>query len=144
MDNVNDHKGGMKVIAYLVSLLILLAILFGVWSVWSGMYETMITIDKKTYQAVFLTNDQVYFGKLENLGPNYLLLNDVYYMQIQDEDPSKGLKDSGAQVTLIRLGNEVHQPEPSMVISRDQVLYYENLKSNSRVIDSIEEDKGIN
>jgi hypothetical protein len=38
---------------------------------------------------------------------------------------------------LIKLGNEVHGPEDSMVIERSQVLFFENLKNDGKVVDSI-------
>lgn len=34
---------------------------------------------------------------------------------------------------LIKRGEEVHGPEDAMIINRDQVLYYENLKPSSKV-----------
>src|SRR5688500_17787624 len=36
------------------------------------------TIDGSRYQAVFFTNGQVYFGKLENLNGSYFKLTDIF------------------------------------------------------------------
>src|SRR3989344_4528142 len=33
------------------------------------------------YQAVFLTNGQVYFGKLSDVNSAYVSLQDIYYLQ---------------------------------------------------------------
>lgn len=100
------------------------------------------------YQAVFFTNGQVYFGKLSSEGRDYLKLTDVYYLQnqeaVSDETDSENPQDAGttqSNTTLIKLGEEVHGPEDAMIISREQVLFYENLKSDGRLAQSIEEYK---
>lgn len=100
------------------------------------------------YQAVFFTNGQVYFGKLTSESGEYLKLTDVYYLQSQetvaDESESENPQDAGttqSNTTLVKLGDEIHGPEDAMIISREQVLFYENLKSDSRVAESISEYK---
>lgn len=100
-------------------------------------------IDNKKYQAVFFTNGQVYFGKLAPLNETYLKLTDIFYLQSQstDEDgsdnPQNTAANSQADVQLIKLGDEVHGPDDQMVISRDQVMFYENLKADGKVSQSI-------
>jgi hypothetical protein len=39
------------------------------------------TIDPNKYYAVLLSNNFVYFGKLEGLGSEYPVLREVYYIQ---------------------------------------------------------------
>jgi hypothetical protein len=95
-------------------------------------------IDKSKYQAVFLTSGQVYFGKLQNSNGDYLTLTNVFYLQAKTDSTNasnlqKTSPDSNSGVELIKLGNEVHGPEDKMVISHNQVLFYENLKSDGRV-----------
>lgn len=98
-------------------------------------------IDRSKYQAVFLTSGQVYFGKLENSNGDYLRLTDVFYLQTKTASGTDSIQNASADennVELIKLGSEIHGPEDEMVISRDQVLFYENLKSDGRVSQSIE------
>lgn len=98
-------------------------------------------IDGSKYQAVFFTNGQVYFGKLQNLNGEYFKLTDVFYLQTQSNDNSKNPQDANAQdannMQLVKLGNEIHGPEDEMVISKKQVLFFENLKKDGKVSDSI-------
>lgn len=99
------------------------------------------TIDSSKYQAVFLTNGQVYFGKLHRTGDYYKLTN-VYYLQAsQSSDGSSNNPQQAATansgVQLIKLGNEVHGPEDAMIIDKAQVLFFENLKNDGKVVDSI-------
>jgi hypothetical protein len=99
-------------------------------------------IDTSKYQAVFLTSGQVYFGKLQNSNGDYLTLTNVFYLQAKTDtstagNPQKASPSNANDVELIKLGNEIHGPEDKMVISHAQVLFYENLKSDGRVSQSI-------
>lgn len=99
------------------------------------------------YQAVFFTNGQVYFGKLQQKGDGYYRLTEVFYLQSPSqqgtddaENPQQASSDQNS-VQLIKLGSEIHGPEDEMIINRDQVLFYENLKSDGSVSQKIEEYK---
>ncbi len=101
-------------------------------------------IDGGKYQAVFLTNGQVYFGKLKDTNNDYMYLNDVYYIQAKSAGTSAGNpQDTGTQagVELVKLGNEVHGPVDEMTIRKEQVLFFENLKTDGQVAKTIAEDK---
>jgi hypothetical protein len=81
-------------------------------------------IDRNAYQAVFVTNGATYFGKLEPQGDNWFLLSDVFYLSVSDQ--------SGTQ--LIKRGSEAQGPKEPMIISREQVLFIENLKDDSDIV----------
>ena len=86
-------------------------------------------IDQNTYQAVFLTNEQIYFGHLKNINDEYLILFDVYYVKI-NEETGEGI--------LVGLGMiESHAPQNYMTINKDQILFWENLRPDSQVIKTI-------
>lgn len=108
-------------------------------------------IDGGKYQAVFFTNGQVYFGKLQQFNSEYMRLTDVFYLQTQaatgeDDDSKNPQQTSNDQngATLIKLGDEIHGPEDEMIISKDQVLFYENLKKDGKVSQSIDKYKNPN
>ena len=86
-------------------------------------------INSRDYQAVFLNNGQVYFGKLSAPGAGFYYLRHVYYLQSQASPQGTKL----TRPKLIKLGNEIHGPEDLMVINRSQVLYVENLKPTGQV-----------
>ncbi len=48
------------------------------------------------YQAVFLTNGQVYFGKLSSTAASYATLKDIYYLQVTTP-PIQGSQEGQAQ-----------------------------------------------
>lgn len=136
---------------FVVPIIIVVAVVVlavGGWFAWSKMQSSNSGIDSSKYQAVFFTNGQVYFGKLTGLNDDQMKLTDVFYLQTQasenSEKDSKNPQDSStdqSSVQLIKLGNEVHGPEDAMVISRDQVLFYENLKNDGKVATTIKQYK---
>lgn len=93
------------------------------------------------YQAVFLDNGQVFFGKLKNTKGEYLVLEGAYYTKKADvpEDATDEQKAAiEANVSLSKVGNEVYGPDTTMSIRSEQVLFWQNLKSDSKVGKAIE------
>lgn len=93
------------------------------------------------YDAVFLTNGQVYFGKLSDKGDKYITLKDIYYLQVNQALQSGTQTQSNQQpeLSLVKLGNELHGPVDEMQINRDQVLFFEMLKNDGKVAQAIAE-----
>lgn len=100
------------------------------------------------WQAVFLTNGQVYFGHLKDADRQYGTLEEVYYLQVQQPLQETAATTTGQmagvgqqagqqQLVLIKFGTELHGPEDKMVINRDHILFWEDLKSDSTVVRSI-------
>ncbi len=88
--------------------------------------------------AVFLTNGQVYFGKMSGENSRYLVLRDVYYLQVaQGTTGDKAVNAKDPQITLIKLGDELHGPTDEMRINREQILYVEGMKDQSKVAEAI-------
>lgn len=92
-------------------------------------------VPARVYQAVFLDNGQVYFGELTDRDDEFYTLTNVYYLQIR-QDPQAGEADS-EDVSLIKLGNEMHGPEDEMQINKEHILFIEDLKSDSKVSKAI-------
>lgn len=120
---------------------------------------------KSKYQAVFLTNGQIYFGQLSGFPGNSPVLKDVYYLRAQrslqpsaetgeeelaveskskeKEDKTKASPTPTAQpeLTLIKLGNELHGPMDEIQLNSDHILFVEDLKQDSRIVRAIEQFK---
>ena len=96
-------------------------------------------VKETNYQAVFLTNGQVYFGKVTNFSKSYVNLQDIYYLNSQDQTTQTENKDTGASFSLVKLGCELHGPTDQMVINRDQVTFWENLKTDGKVVAAIKQ-----
>lgn len=93
------------------------------------------------WMAVFLTNGQVYFGKMSNAGKQFVKLNDIYYLQLaqapQPEGQNTTQTQQQQQVSLVKLGNELHGPVDEMQINRDHILFYEEMKNEAKVVEAI-------
>jgi len=101
-------------------------------------------IDQGKYQAVFLTNGQVYFGKISNHLGDYIELNDIYYLQVkpvlqqgENSNQNQNPQNQQTELSLVKLGNELHGPLDRMMINKDQVVFVEDLKDDSKVTDAI-------
>lgn len=119
-------------------ILIIALIALGAWAL---SYFNLLPGDN-TYQAVFLNNGQVYFGKLSRVGSQYPVLEDIYYLQItQPLQPGDGTApntdNSQSNINLVKLGGELHGPEDEMRINRDSILFIEKLKGDSTVVQNI-------
>lgn len=106
--------------------------------------SSVLGTSTSAYQAVFLTNGQVYFGKLSNADSDYATLTDIYYLQVV-QPPLQGSQQTASsttggspQISLVKLGNELHGPMDQMHIARSQILFYEDLKSDGQVVKAIE------
>jgi hypothetical protein len=133
-------KGGSlyQTALVLVVVVAVVALLGVVWHVVSALTADS-AINSKEYQALFLTNGQVYFGKLSNVDSGYVKLTDIFYLQVQQQvQPSSSSSSSQSpQVSLAKLGGELHGPEDVMYVAHQQVLFWENLKPSGKVSQAI-------
>lgn len=89
--------------------------------------------NREAWQAVFLDNNQVYFGKIDSVSGDSFVLKNVFYLQSNEAD-----KSGNTTLNLIKLGSEFHGPTDEMVINKSNILFWENLKSDSKVVMTIE------
>jgi hypothetical protein len=95
------------------------------------------------YQAVFMDNGQVFFGKLSNGGGDYPLLKEVYYIGRQATPAVQASKDQASPEVkniLIKRGNEWHGPD-YMYINKQHIVVIEPVSPKSRVATLITEAK---
>ena len=92
-------------------------------------------VDTKKLQAVFLNTGQVYFGHISSLNNQYFVLNNIYYLQTASTDTTKAA--SSNNISLVKLGCELHRPSDTMIINRDQVTFWENLQSDGQVAKAV-------
>ena len=85
-----------------------------------------------SYQAVFLDNNQAYFGKLRSGKGDFLTLRDVYYLRVGTLQ-SAG-QNGSVELDLIKLGSEPHGPRDEMIINKAHVLFYQDLSESGQVM----------
>ncbi len=144
---VKQEKSKKRFLLPIIGLIIAVIVVVGGLFAWSKVQGGATAIDGSKYQAVFFTNGQVYFGKLKAFNGEYMKLTDIYYLQSQqssDAADSKNPQETSTDqndVQLIKLGDEIHGPEDEMIVSKNQMLFYENLKSDGKVAKSIDQFK---
>lgn len=149
------HSGNSKmpwiVLGVVVLVLVVVGFLFRDKLFKGGKQDGQVQgVSVSAYQAVFLTNGQVYFGKITESDDNYVTVTDIYYLQVV-QPPLQGQVPAGQeqpaagqaqpQISLVKLGQELHGPVDEMHISRSQILFYEDLKSDSQVVKAISDYK---
>ena len=96
-------------------------------------------VDGSKYQAVFLSNGQVYFGHIQSLNDKYVRVTDVYYLT---QSAANSSNNSANSYTLLQLGcQQIHYPTNQMLINHDQVTFWENLNDKGQVVTKINELK---
>ncbi len=88
-------------------------------------------------QAVFLNTGQVYFGNIQSINPQYLVLTNIFYLQTNNSNSSSSSSSSNNNVSLVKLGCELHAPYDQMVINMQQVTFWENLRSSGQVAKAV-------
>lgn len=99
-------------------------------------------VDTTKFQAVFLNGGQVYFGKIKQLNSKFLAIEDIYYLRVNQQiQPDGTTKTDNQNISLAKLGSELHGPDDRMVINQDQILFWENLKKDGQVVKAIDDYK---
>ncbi len=96
-------------------------------------------VNDNQYQAVFLNGGQVYFGKISELNTKYIALNNIYYLRVNQTVQPTANTSNPNDVSLVKLGCELHGPNDQMVINTDQVIFWENLKADGQVAKAVAE-----
>lgn len=147
MDNASDmdmpsgeyrkHRR-WKTVRLVILVAILLLLLY-----WLFYYTSLIPVQfmprfSNSFQAVFLSNGQVYFGKLYRQDSQFPVLRDVYYLQVtQPPQQLQPGQNPPTNINLVKLGSELHGPQDEMRINRDQILFVEDMKPDSKVATAI-------
>jgi len=132
------RNSGRLIISIISVVVILIIVGLAVWLV-PKLFNSAPAIDSSKYQAVQLTNGQAYFGKLSAINGDYFKLSDVYYIQ---QKASTDESDSSSSQQLVRLSDGTYGIEDNMVIPKNQILFYENLKDDGQVVQLMK--KGAN
>jgi hypothetical protein len=157
MDNINNASSQVSVpipapvkkkssgwIINLVIILIVVGIILYLVSTFTTL--NVLGLNKSAgsnaWKAVFLTNSQVYFGHTTNESSDPVILEDIYYLQVTQPLQQVGANQNPPnlnqpQLSLVKLGNELHGPEDQMRINREHILYIEDLKEAGRVVEAI-------
>ena len=116
----------------------ILIILFMIAGLLGGYYIFRVNkagADSSKKQAVFLTNGQIYFGEISRQDEEYVVLKNIYYLKNQE---SLATTEGKTNISLIKLGQELHGPQDIMYVNRDHILFYEEMRIDSKINQAIE------
>jgi hypothetical protein len=91
-------------------------------------------VDPTRWQAVFLSNDRVYFGHLRRGGGQFYELREAFFLQ----QGAAGEGEQAKPTQQVRpITEELQGPEQRMLIRRETVVLVENLRPDSPVVQAI-------
>ena len=133
-------------VKWAVIALVVAALAVSAWIFRPNEASVAATIDTGKYQAVFLSNGQVYFGRLSVVNSEFMKLTNVFYLERQltagtdtesetntNEQPTSG--DNNFQ--LLKYSDVLYGSEDAMIISKDDIIRFENLRSDGVVAKAI-------
>lgn len=118
-----------------VIVLLIIAVIFAIAFSAPKSQSGYVYSDK--LQAVFLNTGQVYFGNIKDINPQFLVLDNIYYLQTNNSNGSSSSSSSSNNVSLVKLGCELHAPYDQMVINMSEVTFWENLQSSGQVAKAV-------
>lgn len=119
--------------------LLILVVLLGI--AWAFTWNADNLKKEYKFKAVYLENDQVYYAKVVREDSQNIYLDDVYYIQVEQQ--TIPAQEEGADPTvvsvpvLVKRGQEIHQPTGWMQLNRDKVIAIEEIGSDSEVLKEI-------
>lgn len=114
-----------------IALVLVLATIAGIYA-YRHRNDQRIMSDR--YQVVYMLTGQIYFGKLQNTDGQYLTLKNVYVIQgAQGADAAK----TNSETNIVQVSRQVYGPDDSMAIRADQVQFWQNLRTDSKVAEAI-------
>lgn len=148
----NTKKKGGKIFLFTLILIIVLVVAGFLVDRYTSLNLLGSSTDEMTleddYNAVFLSNGQVYFGAITKQNDDYTYLKDIYYLQVanglqQDvnTDTTGTANTDQSKLTLVKLGNELHGPKDYMKINNQHIVFIEDLKVDGRVVEAIKQYK---
>ncbi len=87
------------------------------------------SVDSNKIQAVYLSNNLMYFGHLKEVNRSYVAIEGPYYIQQQ----TAGSQDKQQGLNLVKIEQELQRPENKIFIPKSQILFWENLKAESPI-----------
>ncbi len=125
---------GTNVLLFVVALLVAAV----VWFIYASSPASQAKyVDRSKLQAVFLNTGQVYFGNVQALNKDYLVLTNVYYLQSSSSSTSTTQSTQNQNVSLVKLGCELHMPYDRMVVNTTEITFWENLQSDGQVAKAV-------
>jgi len=134
--NTNNGKA-ILVFTILIFVLVLLFISTSFWQNGTIRNTVQLLKFKNSYQVIFLNNGQAYFGNITEITNKYIILKDPYFIKVQQKQIEDEDQTTQPEIKLLSIKDEFHSPKDYMLIEKSGVLFIEELKDSSQIIDII-------
>lgn len=106
----------------------------------SGSEKNTPQIQKNTsWYMIKLANGEIYYGQSSDIKSDPVVIRNVYY----DYDQGKGKETNDAgSLRLVKKGKESYGPSGTMNVVRSQILFFDELSPESKVLKAILEYEG--
>lgn len=95
-------------------------------------------INSDGIQVVYMSSGQAYFGNLRNIDGPYLVLETPYTAQnVIPKSEESSSESQQSSTTLLKVSQQQYGPEDVMSLKSDQVLFWQNLRNDSKVVQAI-------
>ena len=118
---------------------ILLVLAVAGFAAWHAITNPAQVIRTDRYQVVYLVDDKVFFGKLQNTHGDFLTLENPYFTEsaAPSTNDKTEVQPTNGNINLVKVSDRVYGPEESMAIRTDQVLFWQNLTTDSEIANAI-------
>jgi hypothetical protein len=97
--------------------------------------DMRLAIYSHKWVAVYVNNNQTFYGRIASFNSKVLKLTDVYYLS------SVAVAEQQNAALVKRGQNEISSPENALFINRSQILYFENMKPDAQIMKIIFENE---
>jgi len=136
--NINGYGKAILVFTILIFVLVLIFVSISLWQDGTARNTIQLLKYRGSYQAVFLTNGQAYFGNITEITNEYILLKDPYSIKVQQKQTDEEGQAKQSEIKLLSIEDEFYKPEGYMLIEKSAINFIEELKDSSQIIDIIE------
>jgi len=133
----NNYMKKIFISTILIFVLLLIFVAAFLWQDGTVRNTIQLFRYRDSYQAVFLNNGQVYFGNIVELTNEYVFLEDPYSIKVQQKETAEE-ESAQSEIKLLSIEDEFYKPEGYMLIKKSEILFIEELKDSSQIINIIE------
>ncbi len=136
--SVNINNYGKAVLVFSILIFILITIFLGV-SLWqNGTIRNAVQLFKysKSYQVIFLTNGQAYFGNITEITDEYVIMENPFSIKVQQKQADDE-SQTQSEIKLLSIEDEFYKPENYMLFEKSGILHIEELNDSSQIIEII-------
>ena len=96
-----------------------------------------------TFSALFIDNNDVYFGKITKRDSNFITLENSFYLRVTQvsQKGKDGKSIDVPSLNLVKVGTELHKPKDKVEIQISHILSIQELDPASDVITAIKNYK---